>query len=288
MQSVPGVPVGGSRLGSALTRQQCFLLVPDLRILDSPFRVWTYPLLPSTVTWVLSSSHPGNGGSTPIALPQKARANFTSPSPGLKTVVCIPASAAACFIPMFSLQRSMVQLSWMVHTSVVWTSLCGNEGIVCLPGRLEPLVLRFWANLTGAPSPSKCKSCRQTCSGGSLPPVLSVSIAASQPACSVMPCVCNFVGACNCQQPKFRWDQVNSDHWPLSSSAMLASISVQAFIAPGCLHPGSANGRWQGVVTILSWMGAQPVIVPCMCHAFVVPMTGAYVMPCADAPSLAH
>ena len=194
MQSVPGVPVGGSRSGSALTRQQFLLLVPDLRIFDSPFRVWTYPLLPSTVTWVLSSRHPGNVGSTPIALPQKARANFTSPSPGLKTVVCIQASAAACFISMFSLPCSMVQLSWMMHPSVVWTSLCGNGGVVCLPGQLEPLVPQSWANLAGAPSPSKCKSCRQTCSGGFLPPVLSVPIAALQPACSVMPCVCQIRG----------------------------------------------------------------------------------------------
>ena len=194
MQSVPGVPVGGPRLGSALTRQQFLLLVPDLRIFDSLFKVWTYPLLPNTVIRVLSSSHPGNGGSTPIALPQKTRANFTSTSPGLRTVVCIPASAAACFILMFSLQYSMVQLSWMIHPSVVWTSLCGNGGVVCFPGQLEPLVPRSWANLAGAPSPSKCKTCKQTCSGGFLPPVLSVSIAASQPACSVMPCVCQIRG----------------------------------------------------------------------------------------------
>ena len=50
------------------------------------------------------------------------------------------------------------------------------------------------------------------------------------------------------------------------ASAILASVSVQEFIAPGCLHPWSASGRWQGVVTILSWMGAQPVIVPCISH----------------------
>ena len=68
------------------------------------------------------------------------------------------------------------------------------------------------------------------------------------------------------------------------ASAILASVSVQKFIAPGCLHPWSANGRWQGVVTILSWMGAQPVIVPCISHAFMVPMTGAYVMTLRRSP----
>ena len=57
MQSVPAVPVGGSRLGLALRRPQFLLLVPDLRILGSLFRVWTYPLLPRTVTWVLSRTH---------------------------------------------------------------------------------------------------------------------------------------------------------------------------------------------------------------------------------------
>ena len=34
------------------------------------------------------------------SLPRKKCANFTSPSPGLKTVVCMQASAAACFIRM--------------------------------------------------------------------------------------------------------------------------------------------------------------------------------------------
>ena len=54
------------------------------------------------------------------------------------------------------------------------------------------------------------------------------------------------------------------------------------------LGPRMDVGRWPGVVNILSWMVAQPVIVPCNSHASLVPMTGAYVMPCADAPSLAH
>ena len=39
---------------------------------------------------------------------------------------------------------------------------------------------------------------------------------------------------------------------------------------------------------VLSWMGAQPVTVPCISHASVVPMNGIYVMHCAYAPSLAH
>ncbi|CAE7206297.1 unnamed protein product, partial [Symbiodinium pilosum] len=54
------------------------------------------------------------------------------------------------------------------------------------------------------------------------------------------------------------------------------------------LGPRMDDGRWPGVVNILSWMVAQPVIVPCNSHASVVPMTGVYVMPCPDAPSLAH
>ena len=42
-------------------------------------------------------------------------------------------------------------------------------------------------------------------------------------------------------------NQVSCRDWPLSSCAILASISVQAFIAPGCLHPWSANGHWQAL-----------------------------------------
>ena len=70
----------------------------------------------------------------------------------------------------------------------------------------------------------------------------------------------------------------------ISFVAKNGSISNLAFIVPGRLHLSSANGRWQGVVTIPSRMGARPFIEPCISHASVDPMTGAYVKPCADAP----